>query len=134
MYRSIQQRCSVKKGIVKNFSKFTGKHLCQSFRPAALLKKRFWHWCFPLNFAKHLRAPFLQNAFRRLLLDVYKPTITYYYHCTSAFTKVFQSNFCEPCKRQPHKIGKYTQTIRRLPTNSLGEFHHCAELVVKGLN
>ena len=24
------QRCSVKKGVLKNFAKFTGKHLCQS--------------------------------------------------------------------------------------------------------
>ena len=38
----------MKKGVLKNFTKFTGKHLCQSLffnkvaglRPAALLKKR----------------------------------------------------------------------------------------------
>ena len=29
-FRSIHQRCSVKKGILRNFAKFTGKHLCQS--------------------------------------------------------------------------------------------------------
>ena len=29
-YKSSHQRCSVKKGILKNFTKFTGKHLCQS--------------------------------------------------------------------------------------------------------
>ena len=29
--RSSQQRCSIKKGILRNFTKFTGKHLCQSF-------------------------------------------------------------------------------------------------------
>ena len=23
------QRCSIKKGVLKNFAKFTGKHLCQ---------------------------------------------------------------------------------------------------------
>ena len=28
-------------------------------RPATLLKKRFWHRCFSLNFAKFLRTPFL---------------------------------------------------------------------------
>ena len=27
--RSSHQRCSVKKGVLRNFSKFTGKHLCQ---------------------------------------------------------------------------------------------------------
>ena len=44
--RSIHERGSVKKGVLRNFAKFTGKHLCQSFlfnkvavlRPAALLK------------------------------------------------------------------------------------------------
>ena len=44
-----------KKGVLKHFAKFTGKHLCQ---PATLLKKRFWHRCFPVNFAKFLRTPF----------------------------------------------------------------------------
>ena len=29
-YRSSHQRCFVKKGVLRNFAKFTGKHLCQS--------------------------------------------------------------------------------------------------------
>ena len=28
-------------------------------RPTALLKKRLWHRCFPGNFAKSLRTPFI---------------------------------------------------------------------------
>ena len=36
-------------------------------RPATLLKKRLWHRCFPGNFVKFLRTPFLQNTSRRLL-------------------------------------------------------------------
>ena len=28
--RSSHQRCSIKKGALRNFAKFTGKHLCQS--------------------------------------------------------------------------------------------------------
>ena len=47
-------------GTLKRFAKFTGKQLCQSLffnkitgpRPATLLKKRFSHRCFPVNFAK----------------------------------------------------------------------------------
>ena len=39
------------KGVLRNFAKFTGKHLCQSL---FLLKKRPWHRCFPVNFAKLL--------------------------------------------------------------------------------
>ena len=27
---AVVQRCSVKKGVLKGFAKFTGKHLCQS--------------------------------------------------------------------------------------------------------
>ena len=72
--RSSHRRCSVRKGILKNFAKFTGKHLCQSLffnkvtglRPATLLKKRLWHRCFPVNFAKFLRTPFLQNTSGKL--------------------------------------------------------------------
>ena len=45
-----------KKGVLRNFTKFTGKHLCQSLffnkvaglRPASLSKKRLWHRCFPV--------------------------------------------------------------------------------------
>ena len=33
-----------------------------SQRPTTLLKKRPWHRCFPMNFAKFLRTPFLQNT------------------------------------------------------------------------
>ena len=29
--RSSHQRCSITKGVLRNFAKFTGKHLCQSF-------------------------------------------------------------------------------------------------------
>ena len=36
--------------------------------PATLLKKRLWHWCFPVNFAKFLRTPFSNNTFGQLLL------------------------------------------------------------------
>ena len=29
IFRSSHLRCSVKKGVFRNFAKFTGKHLCQ---------------------------------------------------------------------------------------------------------
>ena len=31
-------------------------------RPGTLSKKRLWHRCFPANFSKFLRTPFLQNT------------------------------------------------------------------------
>ena len=37
--------------------------------PATLLKKRLWHRCFPVNFAKFLRTPFRKNTSGRLLLS-----------------------------------------------------------------
>ena len=66
----------MKKGILRNFAKFTGKHLCLNLffnkvaglRPATLFKKRLCHRCFPVNFAVFLRTPFLQNTSGRLLL------------------------------------------------------------------
>ena len=78
-------------GFLRNFAKFTGKHLCQSLffnkvagltpgtgdsgtggflKPATLLKKRLWHRCFPVNFAKFLRTPILTNHLRQLLLNI----------------------------------------------------------------
>ena len=41
-----------------------------SLRPATLLKKRRWYRCFPVNFVKFPRTPFLQNTSERLLLNV----------------------------------------------------------------
>ena len=68
----------MQKGVLRNFTKFTGKHLCQSLffnkvagpRSATLLKKRLWHRCFPMNLAKFLRTPFLQNTSGWLLLKI----------------------------------------------------------------
>ena len=77
---------SVRKGLLRNFTKFTGKHLYQSlfcsllirpkvwlncqkrnvkFVSATLLKERLWHRCFPVNFVKFLRTPILQNTSER---------------------------------------------------------------------
>ena len=58
--RSSRQEVFCKKGILKNFAKFAGKHLFQSFffnkvaglALAIFLKQRHWHRCFPVNFAK----------------------------------------------------------------------------------
>ena len=73
--RSSHQRCSVKKGVLRNFAKFRGKYLCQSLffnkvagLPATVLKRRLWHRCFPVNFAKFVRTPFLTEHLWWLLL------------------------------------------------------------------
>ena len=41
-------------------------------RPATVFKKRLWHRCFPVNFAKYLRTFFLQNSSGLLFLNVAK--------------------------------------------------------------
>ena len=64
------------KGALRNFAKFTEKHLRQILflnKIAALawscnfIKKRLWRRCFTKNFAKFLRAPFLTKHRRWLL-------------------------------------------------------------------
>ena len=70
LYRSSLSEVFCKKGVLRNFTKFTGKHMCQSLffnkvaglRPATLLKKRLWHKCFPVNFVKFLRTPFFHRT------------------------------------------------------------------------
>ena len=67
-----------KKVILWNFTKFTGKHPRQvsflimlqalGLRPATLFKKRLWHSCFPMNFAKFSITSFLKEHLRWLLL------------------------------------------------------------------
>ena len=39
-----------------------------SLRPPMLLKKRLWHECFPVNFAKFSRAPIFMSPLRWLIL------------------------------------------------------------------
>ena len=73
-HRSSHRRCSKKKDVLKNFTEFTGNHLCQGLffnkiaglTPATLPKKRLWHRCCPVNFAKVLRTPILKNICERL--------------------------------------------------------------------
>ena len=44
------------------------KKISKNFCLTTLLKKRLWHRCFPVNFAKFLRTPFLTEQLRWLLL------------------------------------------------------------------
>ena len=84
--RSSHQRCSMEIDVLKIFTKFTEKYLYQSlfFNKVAGLKqglsrKRPWRRCFPVNFGKFLRTPFLQNTSGRLLLD---KIVKYLPYCT----------------------------------------------------
>ena len=66
---SSHRRWSLRKVVFRNFAKFSGKHLCQSLFLIKLqlwaynfIKKRLWHRCFSVDFAKFQRTPFLQNT------------------------------------------------------------------------
>ena len=71
MCRSSHRRCSIKKGILKNFPEILRKTsitqclfiIVAGRRPVTLLKKGLWHSCYiPVNFAKFLRTPSLKNV------------------------------------------------------------------------
>ena len=73
LYRSSHQRCSVQKSVLRNLTKFTGKHLCQSLffnKVTTLLKRRLWHRCFPVNFVKFLITSFSRTTSGGLLLPL----------------------------------------------------------------
>ena len=106
-HRSCHQRSYVPKGVIKNFAKLTRKQLCQSLffnkvagpRPAILLRKRFWHRCFPVSLAKLLLTPFLQNTSGRLLLPAlcFSHTSLHTYITLSGNWRFFFSIFFGVC-------------------------------------
>ena len=100
-FRFSHQKCSMKKVL----------------RPATLLKKRLWERCFPVNFAKFLRTPFLQNISGRPLLcfmafiDWEVPPLRLknicYWKSTMISIIVYRnilSNFREPQVEQPKQL------------------------------
>ena len=68
--RTSHQRCSIRKAVLENFAKFTGKHRCQSLsfnkvaglrsQPATLLKTRLWHYS--CEFCEMFKNTFLENT------------------------------------------------------------------------
>ena len=71
------QRCSVKKVLLKILQNSQENVCARDFfntvaglRPATLLKERPWHCCFPVNFAKFSRTPFLVEHLRSLFVGL----------------------------------------------------------------
>ena len=108
--RSSRPDVVCKKGPLKNFPKIPGKQLCQSLffnkvaglRLATLLKKRLWHRCFPANFVKFPRTPFLQNTSGRLLLWVSVIYVESMFPCyflpDMKVIRIYYLFFINPCK------------------------------------
>ena len=57
-----------KKGVLRNFTKFTAKQCARFSFLRKWKKKRPWHRCFPVNFVKFLRTPFCKEHLWWLLL------------------------------------------------------------------
>ena len=102
---------SCTKGALRNFAKFTEKHLCKSLffdevaglRPITLLKKRLWHSCFPKDIAKFLRTHFFTEHIQRLLLKFIS-------HHTKEILYVQNRNFLgnQLCKNQQAKANIFS--------------------------
>ena len=90
------------KGALINRTKFTGKHLCQGLffnkfaglGAATLLKKKLWHFCFPLNFAKFLRTHSLQNTSVWLFLNLFLVCFLYF-----TLSKIFATKKVASCEK-----------------------------------
>ena len=111
-----------KKGVLRNFTKFTGKHLCQSLffnglRPGTLVKKRLCYRCFPVNFVKFLRTSFLTEHLWWLLL---KKT------CTEKTLATSWSHTVKPCSRRKTYI---LEAYPRLPQTSKMEWSQKSQIV-----
>ena len=91
--RTSHRRCSVREDVLRNFAKFTGKHLCQGLfvsgpKACNFIKKRLWHRYVRVNFAKFLRTSFSQNTSGRLHLLRVNRVSDYY-----AKKNIFMNNF-----------------------------------------
>ena len=78
-YGSSHWRCSVKIGVLRNFSKFTGKHLCQSL---------FFNTVADLRTVTLLKKDFSTVVFL-WILQISKNTFTTEYLGTTAFGNTF---------------------------------------------
>ena len=68
VFRSSHQRCSVRKGVHRNFTKFTGKHLCQSlfFKKKQTLGQVFsWEFCENSKNTFFYRTPLVVDSVKK---------------------------------------------------------------------
>ena len=124
--RSSSRMCSVRKVVLRNFAKLTGKHLCQSLffnkvtgqRPATLLKKRFWYRCFLVDFGKFFKSTcFTEHLWKtafvylRIKFEDYRILIVIF---VMKFSIVFVYDLKLTSHRILHYFSKVTNTIWRI--------------------
>ena len=83
LFRSSHQRCSVRKGVLRNFAKSTGKYLCQSLF-LNFIKKETLTQVFFCDFCEIFKNTFLTEHLR--------PTATYFFK--------LQANLGDTCRRK----------------------------------
>ena len=96
-------RCSIKKSVPKNFTKFTGKHLCQGLFFNKVAGLRTLAQLFSFDFTKFLATHILQNIYRQLFLNriVLQTWRVQFFHGCNLRVKLFTSftenltNFCK---------------------------------------
>ena len=99
-FRSSHQRYSVRNCILRNFAKFTGKHLYQSLFFNKVASLRLWQRCFPVNFAKFLRNLFyrthLGDCFSCFLgiLKSDQKTFQNFFYFNDSPSKMMKNAFC----------------------------------------
>ena len=132
-FRSSCPEVFCKESVLRNFTKFTGKQLCQSLffnavagvRPPNLLKKRLWRSCFSVNFVKFLRRPFYIEHLWWLLLDFTSNIFELHEPKTGGKRKVWY-NFPDLTRLKLPKISrtqKFKQTeMHKLRMKLLGRF------------
>ena len=70
-FRSSHQRCSVKKGVLRNFSKFTGKHRCQGLFFTKVAGLRPENTFFTEHLWKTVSDPSRPNLEQRKKINLY---------------------------------------------------------------
>ena len=115
--RSSHRTCSVKKGVFRNFAKFTGKHLCQSLflnKTAGLtffrtpLGDSFWtvklfssqHWDYFITYFHHINSIFM-SCVHEINKSIYE-RLTFYLCSQERSQK--QLIFCCTSKRKDQKL------------------------------
>ena len=111
--------------------------------PATLFKKRFWHRCFPVNFAKLLRTFFLIEHSRRLLLlswcassSRYSDNFIVFYFSRNNRTSSYRAFTCLKSTKETLQKGvKDTRMTAMMSTTSMTStfftpFLYCVFIVV----
>ena len=110
--RSSHRRCSIEKGVLKTFAKFTGKHLCQSL---FFIKKETLAKVFSCEFCKIFKNTFFIEHLRASASDLTQKPFNSYPYFTHSFVIVCLVSFLIYTV-----IANVYTLVRQIPTNESG--------------